>query len=192
MTGVRHQHGTVRQRLDMALHRELQSGERVRWQGMKLARIDLASFGIYLFAIPWTAFAVFWMVMASAGVSASSDVGLIGWAFPAFGIPFVLIGLGMMATPFVPLTQRGRILFAVTSTRILKLSLGRELKVESTPADRLGEIVRHERADGSGTVKITLGNSSGLRRSRMQKLVVGQVDDVKAAHEAILELEQGD
>ncbi len=63
-----HQHGSLRQRLDLALSRELRVGERVQWSGMKLARVEWTHFGIYAFAIPWTAFSLFWTFMAAAGI----------------------------------------------------------------------------------------------------------------------------
>lgn len=182
--------GSVRYRLDLALHRELQEGESIVWQGMKLARVEPASFVIYLFAIPWTAFALFWMSMAAMATSAS-DGGILGWAFPLFGLPFVAIGLGMMAVPFLAFFQRGRVLFAVTDRRVLKLSLGRELEVVSVPASRIGDIVRRESGDASGMVELSLSTTiieyGGRRTSKMQ---VGRVDDVKGAYEAILVLSE--
>ena len=180
--------GSVRQRLALALSRELQTGERVVWEGMKLARIEPSGFGIYLFAIPWTAFALFWTAMAAAGVSQSDD-GWIVWAFPAFGTPFILVGLGMLATPFVPYMQRGRILFAITNQRVLRLSLGRRLDVKSVPANRIGQVERSESPDGTGSLKLAIGigrDSDGDRTTEHFNL--GRVEDVMAASRAIGDL----
>ena len=57
----------------MALHRELREGEKVVWQGMKLARVEPKGFAIYFFAIPWTAFSLFWTAMAAWGTSAMGE-----------------------------------------------------------------------------------------------------------------------
>lgn len=190
---ARFAHGTVGQRLDIALQNELRDGERLEWQGIKLARIEPKGFGIYLFAIPWTAFALFWTAMAAWGTSAMDSNSPLDWAFPLFGTPFILVGLGMMATPFVPLLQRGRILFAVTDQRVLRLSLGQDLTVNSVPASRIGDIVRTESADGTGSVELALTspvvNFAG-RQSKQFKL--GRVDRIRDAYAAVLELSQKD
>ena len=69
--------------LVLALERELEPGERVLWSGKQLARVNPAGFAIWLFAVPWTAFALFWMAMAAAGVKATDGAGgALAWAFP--------------------------------------------------------------------------------------------------------------
>lgn len=180
----------VNPQLERALQRELQEGEIVVWRGMKLPRIEPKGFGIYLFAIPWTAFAVFWMAMAGL-FTAGPETGLFGLVFPLFGLPFVVIGLGMLAMPFVPYTQRGRILFAVTNSRVLQLNLGRDLEVISVPASRIRDIVRRESADGSGSVDVTKNNTvADYTSGRGGRLSVGPVDDVMGAYQAILVLSE--
>lgn len=180
----------INPQLERALQRELQEGETVVWRGMKLPRIEPKGFGIYLFAIPWTAFALFWMAMAGLFTS-SPDAGLFGVIFPLFGLPFVVIGLGMLASPFVPYTQKGRILFAVTNSRVLQLNLGRDLEVISIPASRIRDIVRRESADGSGSVEVTKHTTLGdLNARRGGNITVGCVEDVMGAYQAILVLSE--
>lgn len=176
---------TIAQRLDLALSRELEEDETLVWKGMKLARLEAKSFAIYLFAIPWTAFALFWMALAGLATrSASSDP--LAWAFPLFGVPFVVIGLGMFAKPFVPFFQRGRILFAVTDRRVLKFSLGRELTVNSVPASTIKDMTRRESADGSGTIDLSLSiDVIGYTGRKSRKLELGRVADVLGAFQAV-------
>ena len=184
-SSARHMHGTVRQRLDLALGRELHTGERVQWQGMKLARIEPKGFALYLFAFPWTAFALFWTTLAATGVS-EMEGGILSWAFPLFGLPFIVIGLAMLAAPFVPLLQRGRILFAVTDQRIMRLSLGRSLSVKSVPAKRVGQIERDESPDGTGSLKIAVRvgtDSDG--DARTEHFDLGRVENVMSAQRAV-------
>ncbi|WP_416832255.1 MAG: hypothetical protein ACMUJI_05250 [Erythrobacter sp.] len=187
-------HGSVRQRLELALTHEMRDGEQVAWQGMKLARIEPKGFAIWLFAIPWTAFSLFWTAMASLATVATDDsVGILGWAFPLFGTPFILIGLGMLAMPFVPYFQRGRILFAVTNQRVLQLEMGRDLTVKSIPSSRIGDIVRRESGDGTGSVEIALsGAIMGVNGRRTTEMTLGRVDDIRGAYAAVLELSQRD
>ena len=171
--------------LAMALARELRSGERVLWQGRQLARVSKKAFGIYLFAIPWTAFALFWTAMASFGASAlQSETGFLSWAFPLFGVPFVVVGLAMLSAPFMPLWRKGKVLFAITDQRLIELKLGRSLDIKSVPARRIGMIERNETRDGSGTLKIAVKvgtDSDGDRHTEYFEL--GEVNDVLTAHD---------
>lgn len=176
--------------LDLALRREMRSGERVAWQGRQIARIALAGFGIYFFAIPWTAFALFWTTMASWGASEmQEDTGLLSWAFPLFGVPFILIGLGMLSAPFLPLFNKGKVIFAVTNQRILRIRVGRKLDIKSVPARRIGQIERSENRDGSGSLKIAVRvgtDSDGDKHT--EDFELGEVEDVLGAHDEIAEL----
>ena len=56
--------------LEQALQRELRSGERVLWRGRRLPRVAWEGLFIWVFAIPWTAFSLFWTVTAFAGARA--------------------------------------------------------------------------------------------------------------------------
>jgi hypothetical protein len=171
-------------RLRLALERELRPDETVQWHGWQLAQLDLKQFGMYLFAIPWTAFSV---IAAMAIASAGDDgPGIVGWAFPLFGVPFVAVGIGMLAAPFVPLYQKGRVLYVVTDQRVLKLSLGRELSVNVVPAERIGLVDRRERPDGSGVLQLAvkIGVDSEGDRST-EKFIIGAVADVLGAQKAI-------
>jgi hypothetical protein len=62
----------------------------------------LASFLIYIFAIPWTVFSLFWeyMVVMPWVAHAHNEPTNMGLAFaivfPIFGLPFVVIGFGML------------------------------------------------------------------------------------------------
>lgn len=176
-----------------ALHSELQRGERVLWQGARIPRFQAGSLGIWLFAIPWTAFAVFWTTMAARGVSAGGfeDGGLIAWAFPLFGTPFIAIGLAMMAGPFLPLFGAGRTLFAITDQRLLEITKGRKLRTRSVPVGQIGMIERTERADGSGTLRITLGrwkDSDGDNQTELFEL--GEVVQVREAEQRLREAQR--
>ena len=176
--------------LDIALKREMRSDERVLWQGRQLPRVSSSGFGLYYFAVPWTAFALFWTGMASWGASeVQKNAGLLSWAFPLFGLPFILIGLAMMSGPFMPLFNKGKVAFAVTSQRLIRIKLGRKLDVKSVPARRIGHVERTEGRDGAGTLKIAVGvstNSDGDRH--IDYFELGEVQDVLRAHDKVAEL----
>ena len=175
-------------RLRAALERELGPEETVQWHGWQLGRIDPRHFGIYVFAVPWTAFALFWTTMA-AGAMAATDLGgfgLLGWAFPLFGLPFIAVGVWMLSRPFVPLWERGRVLYVVTDRRVLKLALGRDLVVKTVPADRIGMAERREQAGGEGTLSLAVKIGRDSDGDRMTETFdIGPVADIIGAATAI-------
>ena len=86
-------------KIERLLHEELGPTEKLLWSAApapgRLARITLP---IFLFAIPWTAFAIFWIAGASG--FKRPNFGQPAGLFPLFGVPFVLIGLGMLSSPY--------------------------------------------------------------------------------------------
>ncbi|GIX05578.1 MAG: hypothetical protein KatS3mg114_1447 [Planctomycetaceae bacterium] len=137
--------------LQRQLDQELEPGERLLWAGQPLPRrLMRRSWGMALFGIPWTAFAVFWTVMAGSMVWRSESPGPI-WLFPLFGLPFILIGLGMLASPWRARRRARHIVYAVTDRRLLILTPhdgGRAVHTW-TPCT-LQRWRRVEYADGSG------------------------------------------
>lgn len=178
-------------RLRHALERELGPDEAVRWHGWQLGRVDPRHFLIYVFAVPWTAFSLMWTVLAASAVGAPG-IGLVGVAFPLFGLPFIAVGGWMLSRPFVPLWQRGRVLYVVTDKRVLKLAVGRDLTVSTVPAERIGLAERQEQRDGSGTITLAVKigrDSDGDKQT--ENFAIGPVADVKAAQGAIYAVERG-
>jgi hypothetical protein len=175
-------------RLQQALERELRADETVQWYGWQLGRVEWRAFGIYFFAIPWTAFSLLWTTLAAGAMLQMKDsgAGWLGWAFPLFGVPFIVVGAGMLAMPLMPLIQRGRVLYVVTGQRVLKLSLGNDLVVTAVPADRIGLIERREQHGGTGSLKLAIRigtDSDGDRQTEFFEL--GAVADVIGAQAAI-------
>ena len=179
--------------LEEALQKELRRGERMLWSGKQLRRFNYAALGIYLFAVPWTAFALFWIYMAGWGIggSESNDAGIIGWIFPMFGLPFVAVGLGMMAGPFVLYYSSGNTIYAVTDQRMLSIYVGRKLRSESVEAERIGGMSRSVARDGSGTLTVKLKGSepSGKQRGKA-RFKIGEVEHVRLAEEAVRDLKK--
>jgi hypothetical protein len=129
---------------------ELQDGEQIQWVAQPIPmRFVLKSLPIFLFAIPWTAFAVFWITMASGFKMPqfSSVVSL----FPLFGVPFVLIGLGLLGSPLWMWIKARRTAYVLTNRRAIVLD-ARVLSfvVRSFNVERLQELRRHQHADMSG------------------------------------------
>lgn len=139
--------------------REVGRDEEVRWMGQPRPwRYAVGSVPIFLFGIPWTAFAVFW-IYGAAGFKVPEFKHGFDF-FPLFGVPFVLVGLGMLSSPLWQMRRARRTLYMVTSRRVLIFSGGRTMAVRSIVPEQLSEIQRRERGDGSGD--IFFGPSSPL------------------------------
>lgn len=181
-------------RLRGALERELGPDEAVGWHGWQLGRIDPKAFLTYVFAVPWTAFSLAWTGIA-AGAVASADLdglSLFAWAFPLFGLPFIAVGAWMLSRPFVPLWERGRVLYVVTDRRVLKLSLGGDLVVKTVPAERIGLAERREQAGGTGSLSLAVRigrDSDGDKQT--ETFEIGPVADIVGAAGAIARIAPG-
>ena len=121
-------------------------------QPMAVAAVEKAG-------IPWTAFALFWMAGASGllfggfgGGNGPPGMGAFFICFPLFGIPFVLIGLGMLTSPFWAVRRAKRTCYALTDRRAILWEAGWFGRIEVRsygPAD-LTRLRRVEYADGNG------------------------------------------
>lgn len=153
------------------LEADLEPGETVLWvaQPGSLRRV-LPTIPAALFAIPWTAFAVFWITGAATATSkAGGPVAL----FPLFGLPFVLVGLGMFASPLIAWGAAGRACAAVTDRRVLSWEphglTGTTLRAWA-PGELAG-LTRVERADGSGD--LVVAEETGRKGRTIQRGLLG-------------------
>lgn len=177
--------------LRQALIREF-AGEPIRWSGQPSARTAFwRSAGIWLFAIPWTVFALFWESLSLGGFLGFGGPKGQQWSwfgafFVLFGLPFVAVGLGMMAAPFWLARRARRTVWVITTRRIASLTLGRRgVTVRSISPRDLFAVERTEKADGSGTLKLIFGegrDSDGDKVERSETLQgipdVRRVEDI--------------
>lgn len=139
---------------------ELQPGESLYWTGVAdPGRAALTAIPAALFGIPFAGFALFWMSAAYRGTSAihkSANNGFTGVfsLFPLFGLPFLLIGLGIVFAPLWAYLKGLSTVYAVTNQRVLIISGNASRSVKScTPAD-IVSVDHRERPDGTGDVLI--------------------------------------
>jgi hypothetical protein len=102
------------------IERRLTTGERAYWVGRPDTRVHLSRGDLFLvpFSVLWASFAIFWEATAIA-----SRAPLL---FPLWGVPFVLVGLYMVAGRFFfAANRRRRTLYAVTNQRVMSLVQGR-------------------------------------------------------------------
>jgi hypothetical protein len=146
--------GKIPFELQRLIDAELSSGERVTWSAQPIpGRFAGKGLGIVLFGIPWTAFALFWTGAAAWGTWRKGGLGWIR-LFPMFGLPFILLGVGMLSSPYWMRRQAGRTVYVLTSRRAIILSGGRRgsATVRSFEPERLTDITRRQNPDGSGDV----------------------------------------
>lgn len=142
-------------RLQEAITRELDPRERVVWMDMPIPRFFTpASTAAFLFAIPWTAFALFWMSGASGFKMPDFREGGFSF-FPLFGLPFVLIGIGMLLSPVWARRKALRTAYVITDRRAITFEGGWTTTIRSYLPANLQDLYRKERRDGSGDVIIT-------------------------------------
>lgn len=163
-------------------------GERLLWAGQPDPKIALKSLiGIWIFAIPWTAFALFWETMAVGGWVTGTTKGMQGWSglvMVLFGIPFVAIGLGMMAGPFWAARTARNSIYVLTDQRLVYVTEKRGGFTTKTtwPAD-IHSLSKSVNNDGKGSLKISYGSKRDSEGDLVEKSEtvagVGNVDELE-------------
>lgn len=143
--------------LDARVRSELDAGEQLLWVGQpRPNRFARQAIPFALFGVPFTAFAIFWITMASfgakIGIQNAGPLGFLGVCFPLFGVPFVLVGLAMLSSPFWAGRKAKRTCYALTDRRAILFEAGmfRSVEIRSYRPAELAKMFRREKADGSG------------------------------------------
>ncbi|HEX9952239.1 MAG TPA: hypothetical protein VGB53_10750 [Rubricoccaceae bacterium] len=172
--------------LDALARDELARGEAVEWAAPPDARrAALSALGIWIFAIPWTAFSVFWTAMASLTVD---DWTSLAVAFPLFGTPFIAVGLAMLSAPWWAWRVARRTLYIVTDRRaiLFEASGARAIGVRSFRPEALRDVRRTERPDGSGSLVFSQTGGRDADGDRtLTPVGFANVRDVRAAEDAV-------
>jgi len=127
-------------------------GERVLWSGQPKQGLTLSGRDALLvpFSLVWGGFAIFWNAMVWLTPFHASASGGSGWFMRLWGLPFLAIGLYMIAGRFFhDALLRRKLFYAVTDRRIIVL---RGRKVSSREIARLPRLELSEHRDGTGTL----------------------------------------
>ncbi|MBX7219748.1 MAG: hypothetical protein K1Y36_07365 [Blastocatellia bacterium] len=148
-----HRDFRIPDQLRSAVAREMRPGEQLLWVGnaAPLAHL-LPTIPLVLFGIPWTGFALFWTAGAAGFRIPDLSRGWVHLLFPLWGIPFILIGLGMLTSPLWAWRKALKTLYAVTSQRIIIFEKGWQLNVTSYTREQIVGLSRSEKEDGSGNL----------------------------------------
>jgi len=175
MTGI----SALPPQLQQRLMAELRPGEMIAWAGQpRPGRFMMKGFALWLFFVPWTAFALYWMGGA-AGFRMPDFRN--GWdLFPLFGLPFVLIGLGGLSSPFWLRRKARSMIYAITNERAIAIEGSRSITVVSYGPEDIVSFERTEHQDGSGDLILVSENykdSDGDRQTRKRGFLA--IDNVR-------------
>jgi hypothetical protein len=182
----------LRRETDEAFESEIEPGEKILWQGRPDAtRAGLKLVPVLVFAIPWLAFSIFWVV--GAADYKVPDLSKPGGFFPLFGLPFVLVGLFLLSVPYLGYRTAQRTVYAVTSKRVLILILGRTRKTTSYYPKDVKALEVTVRSNGKGDVVFAREIWRG-RRGSTNTTPIGffGIDDPEAVKRLMAHLKTGD
>lgn len=185
-------------RFAAAAKRETQ-GEIVRWIGRPSPRTSFsAATPIWLMGVPWSAltFTIFGVLVAAIVSGPPPERAVPNWEYAAmaaallFTGTFALLGAGMMLAPLWAAWKARQTIHIITDKRLVSISAGRATRVVSVLPREIRSIVRTERTDGSGALKIVTGyerDSDGDNVERSETLI--GVPQVAKAERLLRELQ---
>jgi hypothetical protein len=168
---------------------ELAKGERIVWVGQPIPfRLALSGVPIALFGIPFTLMALFCIGVAG-GIGGQGPVSPPPF-FLLVGIPFVLVGLSLLLSPFWMYLKASRTVYAITDRRALSIErdiLGRVV-VRSFEPQNLAVLSRTQRADGSGNLVFQREYRREGQQGRFVDIGFFAIPNVKEVEDHIREL----
>lgn len=139
-----------------------------------------------LFGIPFGGFALFWIAGASGFKIPDFSEGGFSF-FPLFGLPFFLIGLGMVLSPVWEAIKARSTVYVITTMRaiIFEPSIFGGMDITSFRADDLADISRTQRTDGSGDLVFAREVSHGRNGTRVKEIGFLGIPRVKAVEDML-------
>ena len=183
----------LRPDLRQMVEQELETMEHVRWVAQpRPGRLARKALPIVLFAIPFTGFAVFWLVMAFTMTRSTPGPGP-AFLFPLFGVPFLLVGLAMLSSPLWYRRKARRTVYVITDRRAIVFSGGWSTTVDSFDPAKIKGRSKRLKGDGSGDIIFEERLSyygSHHHGNRPPTLDIGflALDDVRQADELLKDL----
>lgn len=161
-TSITHLPADLRKRLNA----ELSPGERLLFVTQPDWRYERGKLiAIFLFGIFWSVIALtffFGSISALTGYVPVKDSSgppslSLMWFFFFFSLPFVAIGLFLLAAPFLSIRKSRNTAHAITDARLVNVYSGRDAGAESFKLDRIHAITRRDYKAGFGNLSIAYG-----------------------------------
>jgi hypothetical protein len=139
------------------------SRERMIWRGgPDPGSAFRAALPVLIFAIPWTAFCVFWEASALNEafrlVSRGKGFAFSTWIMPLWGIPFLLIGLALLSAPWYGARRARKTVLLLTDERLAAVYETRgRIVTRYTPYYEITTVEVTELRDGRGHIKLVRG-----------------------------------
>lgn len=133
---------------------DLSPKEKLIWSDFPRSslRHALSSLPSALFGIPFFGIAVFWTYLASEplrkGLDFESNVSNL--IFPMFGIPFILIGAGLLLSPLWAAIKARYTVYAVTDQRLIIKQTFPTSRLRSWEINHINSLTRSGPAKGPG------------------------------------------
>ncbi len=171
-----------------ALEDQLRPGESILWHSIQHPRLIGSNLPVLLFAIPWTAFALFWTGMAWTITRSAPGDDPIATFFPLFGLPFILVGVGMLSLPMLRYLSAKRTMFAVTTERLIRLYKGKGIILESVPPHRIAKVTKKKRKAPHGTLTVKLKGKAADYEPSGKRFIMSDIEHPDIAKRFIKEL----
>jgi len=146
--------------LRQKINKELEPHESIRWVGQprpNTSSLIISCLVVFLFAIPWTAFAVFWTYGVLGYKIPDLRAGFQPeYLFALFGVPFILVGLGLLLSPFWIWRTALKKVYLITNKRAIAFEGANTTTIRSFEPQQLAKIYRRENNDGTGDVVIVV------------------------------------
>ena len=154
------------------------SDETVRWTGEPPTGLlwRTTDFALVPFSLMWGGFALFWESMV---ISAGAPLVMM-----LFGVPFVLIGIYLIAGRFLwDANVRARTRYAVTDRAAYVVVSGFGGSVRRYAGSALGEVRVERKDDGSGTLRFGPGDASARGRWYSSRTALASQNAFEAIHD---------
>jgi len=177
--------------LQEAIESEMGPEETIAWCARpRASRFAWRAMPLVLVGLPFTAVVLFWFVGITGAACEEAGKGETLFVV-LFGMPFLLIGLGMLSAPLWMIRKARRTVYAVTNRRALILERGRNLRVHSFGPEALHRVEKRVKSDGSGDLifERRLGAQGGTMTFLCDLGFFGveNVDGVEAALRGLVE-----
>lgn len=175
---------------------ELDRGEEVVWVDQPDPRAAGKGYlAVQLFAIPWTLFAVFWICGAAGFKVPDFNKGFD--LFPLFGIPFVLVGIGMLSAPIWAKKMARKSVYVLTNRRALVFKKQfSSMSIRSFDPDQLHDLERNQRPDGTGDLifkrEVTGHGDNGPNIGSVGFMAIANVKQVEDLVETLVKNSKSD